>query len=295
LTLWLALLDTANGGHALARRHGRSGSAPGVRGRRDSADRAVVPQVSLVIPTRNRADRVVTAVRAILASDTDSFEIIVVDQSEDDATRVALVQLRAVDMLRYVKAAGRGSAAARNVGIGEASAEIIGLTDDDCEVSADWIRKLTAAFEADGRIGAVFGNVIPAAHDDAAGFIPGPRARSPRPPSAATPRPVRPPGEPTRSRTRHRAPRSCWCDQGRTCARLIFDPSLDCIQSRIRARRIHSTTDDRADAIIRPWSPSRARPGLRDHGYAPSRQVHERGHRVRARKAIWTTAPTQGG
>jgi GT2 family glycosyltransferase len=132
-----------------------------------------VPQASIVIPTRNRAQLVVTAVRAILASDTDDFEIVVVDQSEDEASRVALAELRAGARLRYVRVAGTGSATARNVGIGMARAEIIGLTDDDCEVPADWIGELIAAFEVDSRIGVVFGSVIPAPHDSTAGFIPG--------------------------------------------------------------------------------------------------------------------------
>lgn len=131
-----------------------------------------VPQVSIVIPTRNRAHRVATAVRSVLAIEDDSYEIVVVDQSDDDATGVALAGVRAGPKLRYVKVAGMGSATARNIGIGEASGEIIGLTDDDCEVRPGWTRELTAAFVVDRRIGVVFGNVIAAPHDRAAGFIP---------------------------------------------------------------------------------------------------------------------------
>jgi glycosyltransferase involved in cell wall biosynthesis len=129
-------------------------------------------RATVVVPTRNRADRVVGAVRALLASATDGFEIVVVDQSEDDATRAALAKLGAGDDVRYERSAGPGSAAARNIGIGTARAEIVGLTDDDCEVSTDWIAELIGAFALDSRIGVVFGDVVAAPHDPAAGFIP---------------------------------------------------------------------------------------------------------------------------
>ena len=134
--------------------------------------RADVPQATVVVPTRNRADRVAAAVRALLASDLDSFEIVVVDQSEDDATLRALADVRARCDVRYMRIAGSGSANARNVGIAEARAETIGLTDDDCEAPANWVRELIAAFAIDSRIGVVFGDVVPAPHDRAAGFIP---------------------------------------------------------------------------------------------------------------------------
>jgi GT2 family glycosyltransferase len=115
---------------------------------------------------------VTTAVRSILANASNSLEIVVVDQSNDDRTLLALAELSAAGALRYVRVAGKGSAAARNNGIAEARAEIIGLIDDDCEAPPDWISELAEAFGRDGRIGVVFGNVVPAAHDPAAGFIP---------------------------------------------------------------------------------------------------------------------------
>lgn len=65
-----------------------------------------------------------------------------------------------------------GVSTGRNIGIVSASAEIIAIIDDDCEVAGDWLRELHAAFEVDDRIGVVFGNVLPAAHNRRAGFIP---------------------------------------------------------------------------------------------------------------------------
>jgi GT2 family glycosyltransferase len=45
------------------------------------------------------------------------------------------------------------------------------MTDDDCRVAPDWLRQLVSAFSVSDRIAVVFGNVLPAAHDQSRGFI----------------------------------------------------------------------------------------------------------------------------
>lgn len=130
------------------------------------------PAVSVVVPTRNRGDRITKAVHTLLANDYHPFHVIVVDQSDDDTTAEALSQYRAAPNLRYVRSATLGSSKARNLGIDLAEGEIIGLLDDDCEVPANWVRELAKAFEVDPRIGLVFGNVEPGPYDSNVGFVP---------------------------------------------------------------------------------------------------------------------------
>jgi glycosyltransferase involved in cell wall biosynthesis len=126
----------------------------------------------VVIPTRNRAERISRAVASVLDTDPGPLEVIVVDQSDDESTSTALEPFRGRWELRYLKRPPRGSAHARNLGIGEARGDVIALTDDDCVVPADWVGELTRAFESDDRLGVVFGNVAAAPHDPAAGFVP---------------------------------------------------------------------------------------------------------------------------
>src|SRR5215212_10675803 len=101
--------------------------------------------IAVVIPTRNRGESVVATVRSLLADRGTGFELIVVDQSDDDATRRALSSLQAPN-LRYVRTSTRGSAAARNVGIRHARSDLVAMTDDDCEVSPGWIDGLAEDF-----------------------------------------------------------------------------------------------------------------------------------------------------
>jgi GT2 family glycosyltransferase len=106
----------------------------------------------------------------VLANAGD-VEIVVVDQSDDDATQSVLAEL-GTPRVRYVRTGTRGVAAARNLGIRHATGAIIAFTDDDCLVPPDWIEGVMAAFAIDDRIGIVFGNVIARPHDPAVGIIP---------------------------------------------------------------------------------------------------------------------------
>jgi GT2 family glycosyltransferase len=138
-----------------------------------------VPRITVVICTRNRGATVVRAVRTVLLNDYPCFEVIVVDQSDDESTREALQPFLEKPRVHYLRMPTRGLAAGRNLGIQAAQSEYIALTDDDCEVPGNWLRAMVEAFAVDGRIGLVFGNVVPAQHDRRAGFVPAYERREP--------------------------------------------------------------------------------------------------------------------
>jgi glycosyltransferase involved in cell wall biosynthesis len=93
-----------------------------------------MPDVSIVIPTRNRADRLRLAVSSVLAQEGVDLEVIVVDDASADATPEALVGLASADHRVQVvrNAHTRGAAAARNVGAACARAPLLAFNDDDC-------------------------------------------------------------------------------------------------------------------------------------------------------------------
>ena len=129
------------------------------------------PEVTVVISTRNRGKRIVKTIRTILANEYPDFEVIVVDQSEDHYTETALRPFLSSARIRYIRTSTEGLSVGRNLGIRNARSEFIALTDDDCEVTSNWLRELVRAFSVDSRIGVVFGNVLAGSHDPDAGFI----------------------------------------------------------------------------------------------------------------------------
>ena len=129
--------------------------------------------VSVVIPTRGRGAEVLPSATSVLANESSPFQLIVVDQSPDDQTEVALRPLLEDPRFEFVKSETAGISAARNLGIERAQGDLIALTDDDCEVSPRWIASMVEAFSQNPSTGVLFGNVAAADHDKSQGFIPG--------------------------------------------------------------------------------------------------------------------------
>ncbi len=90
-----------------------------------------MPEISVVIPTYNRAQYVTRAVDSVLAQTLAATEIIVVDDGSTDDTES---RLRAYgDRLHYLRQENAGVSAARNAGIAAARGEWIAFLDSDDE------------------------------------------------------------------------------------------------------------------------------------------------------------------
>jgi len=120
----------------------------------------MMPALSVLICTRNRAGKLRRAVDSVLANSFSEFELIVVDQSTDGATSSALA---AVDdsRLRYLHTNTVGVAISRNIAIRAARGRIVIFTDDDCVCDSEWLASIKAEFDSDPAALGVYGRVIP--------------------------------------------------------------------------------------------------------------------------------------
>lgn len=91
--------------------------------------------ISVVIPTYNRAPLIVRAVKSALAATRSGDEIIVVDDGSTDDTLKVLEQFG--DAIRVVQGQHAGAGAARNLGVSLAKHEWVAFLDSDDEWDAD--------------------------------------------------------------------------------------------------------------------------------------------------------------
>jgi len=89
--------------------------------------------VTVVIPTRNRPERVVHAVESALAQTYPIAEVVVVVDGPDDATVTALGAIGDIRVRPIVLATSDGGNNARNVGAANAKTEWVAFLDDDDE------------------------------------------------------------------------------------------------------------------------------------------------------------------
>lgn len=128
--------------------------------------------VSVVLPTKNRANFLIEAVRSIFASSYQYFELIVVDQTDDDSTQKVLEEFAAESRLRYCRNEKKGASSSRNLGAALSRGDIIAFTDDDVTVTPDWLQRIVTAFEADPELQFICGKLTAPPFDPNAGLIP---------------------------------------------------------------------------------------------------------------------------
>ncbi len=102
--------------------------------------------VSVIVPTRDRPAHLTRALASIFAQSYGRFELIVVDDSDHDATAELLDGL-SDPRLRVVRHSDhRGVGAALNTGLDAVRGDIVASLDDDNLMHPDWLRSVVWAF-----------------------------------------------------------------------------------------------------------------------------------------------------
>jgi GT2 family glycosyltransferase len=101
------------------------------------------PRFSVIICTRNGAERLGACLEACRNIDYPDFEIIVINDGSTDGTAKLLDQQ---EEIRVFHLEPSGLSAARNHGAEKATGEILAFTDDDCQPDEQWLTWLARAY-----------------------------------------------------------------------------------------------------------------------------------------------------
>ncbi|MEP9376986.1 glycosyltransferase [Aquabacter sp. CN5-332] len=119
------------------------------------------PRLSVVIPSRDCLAYLPDAIVSIRAQDVGAVEIVVVDDGSSDGTGAWLEATAKADpLLRPVAGPSKGVAAARNLGIAAASAEIIAFLDADDQYLPGALADRLSLMEGDPSIVLTFADVM---------------------------------------------------------------------------------------------------------------------------------------
>lgn len=118
-------------------------------------------KVSLVLATVGRCDELRRCIESLMAQTTRDFELLVVDQNDDDRLMPFLNEATKAGLdVKHLKLRPPNLSAARNLGILQASGEIVGFPDDDCWYEATTVANAAAQFARDCAPGGVVGDWV---------------------------------------------------------------------------------------------------------------------------------------
>jgi glycosyltransferase involved in cell wall biosynthesis len=108
-------------------------------------------EISVVIPTYNRINKVCRAIESVLRDEFDDFEIIVVDDGSTDGTKQELSNIPD-SRIKYIRfEQNRGANAARNAGVRRSRGEYISFLDSDDEFEKGHLDKVHSILESAGQ------------------------------------------------------------------------------------------------------------------------------------------------
>ena len=136
-----------------------------------ASDRA--PRATVCIPTRNRGVGIIPTLDSLARLEHQSFEVIVVDQSQDDTAQRAYEQTVGDDpRFSYVRSQTAGRSTSCNLGLARARGELIAFTDDDCVVPRGWISDMELILARHSEAAMVCGGITAAADASDAYYTP---------------------------------------------------------------------------------------------------------------------------
>lgn len=126
-----------------------------------SLSSSTAPAISLIVCTRNRADKLGQCLAAISALETRlCWELLIVDNGSTDGTAAVIRDFLSAFPHRgeYLHVTEPGNGAGRNAAIRASRGRILAFTDDDCYVARDFLDQVEAVFR-DEKVGYMSGRI----------------------------------------------------------------------------------------------------------------------------------------
>jgi glycosyltransferase involved in cell wall biosynthesis len=114
---------------------------------------------SLVMATLGRSVEIERLFGSLVGQAYRNFELLVVDQNEDDRVRKIVNAFRDRMEIVYLRSE-KGLSRARNVGLRHVRGDLVAFPDDDCWYGPDVLARVVARFRADGTLAGVTGRSI---------------------------------------------------------------------------------------------------------------------------------------
>jgi hypothetical protein len=109
--------------------------------------------MSIIVPTHNTRDLTLACLKSLAQAPDDTLEVVVVDDGSIDDTSARVRELFPATRIIRVEYAG-GFTSAANLGLREASGELLFLLNSDAEIEPDTPSRFRQAFANDPRLGA---------------------------------------------------------------------------------------------------------------------------------------------
>ncbi len=105
------------------------------------------PSVSVVMPTRDRKQFVTKAIQSVIAQSYPHWELLIVDDGSTDGTSEMLAELYDDERIKVLQTTGLGVSGARNVGLQNATGDIIAYLDSDNVWLPHYLETMLASFQ----------------------------------------------------------------------------------------------------------------------------------------------------
>lgn len=130
-------------------------------------------KVSVIIPTRNRADLLEATLQSLLTQTfpASSFEVIVVDNGSTDNTKEVADKFSQLLQMKYLFEASPGLHRGRHAGWKAAQSDYLVFADDDIKAFPTWLESIYQVFESKQKVALVGGKNLPDFHGPVPFFI----------------------------------------------------------------------------------------------------------------------------